>query len=605
MMLNKTVRSVTNRIIRNSQGSRADYLSRMNAASGEGPNRSALSCGNLAHGFAACPSEHKKALAGADRPNIAIVSAYNEMLSAHAPYERFPDVIKDACWEAGGIAQFAGGVPAMCDGVTQGQPGMELSLFSRDTIAMATAVALTHNMFDGVLCLGICDKIVPGLLIGALSFGHLPTIFIPAGPMPSGLPNNEKSKVRQAHAEGHIGDDELLAAESKAYHSPGTCTFYGTANSNQLLMEFMGLHLPGASFVGPDEPLRDAFTIDASRRLVDVCSNGSSPRLCDVIDEKAIVNGIVGLLASGGSTNHTMHLVAIARAAGIIIDWDDFAELSSVVPLQTRIYPNGPADINHFQIAGGIPAVIELLLNSGMLHNDVQTMAGRGLGAFTKRPEYSDGNIHYSGAAVVSQNTSVIALAGEPFDSTGGIKLLTGNLGRAIVKSSSVAAEHRVVEAPARVFEDQNDVVQFVRSGQLQEDTIFVVRFQGPKANGMPELHKLTPILGAALNRGIRVALVTDGRMSGASGQVPAGIQITPEAADGGPLARVEDGDLIRLDTETGELNVLIDAAEFSTRTVASMAAAQSGFGRELFAIFRQSVSSAETGASVIPAVEV
>jgi len=600
MPLNHTVLEVTQRIRERSRESRADYLDRMMRAGEHGPNRKALSCGNLAHGFAACPAASKKALAGDERPNIAIVSAYNEMLSAHQPYHRYPDIIKDAAWKAGGVAQFAGGVPAMCDGVTQGQPGMELSLFSRDTVAMATAIALTHNMFDGTLCLGICDKIVPGLLIGALSFGHLPTVFVPAGPMPSGLSNPEKSKVRQAYAEGKIGDGELLQAESRAYHSPGTCTFYGTANSNQLLMEFMGLQLPGSSFVNPNDRLRDAFTSAAAERIVGLATDKSS-RLCNLVDERAIVNAIVGLLASGGSTNHTMHIVAIARAAGIIVDWDDFSALSDTVPLLARIYPNGPADINHFQRAGGIPALMRALLDLGLLHDDVETVAGVGLERYTAAPKAADGSIDYDRSPAVSKNPEIIASGDRPFAPTGGIRLLTGSLGRSIIKISAVAAEHHVVEGVAKVFDDQNDAVSWLRAHRLEEDTVVVVRFQGPRANGMPELHKLTPILGVHLDRGVRVALVTDGRMSGASGKVPAAIQLTPEAASGGLLAKLQDGDRIRLDAGTRELTVMIDDAELAARPAAMPAgSSQHGFGREIYRVFRDAVSSAESGASCI-----
>jgi phosphogluconate dehydratase len=601
LALHPTLAAVTERILSRSAGERSAYLAKIEHAQRSGPHRAKLSCGNLAHGFAACSTHEKRALAARERPNIAIVSAYNDMLSAHQPFETYPAAIKQATWAAGGIAQVAGGVPAMCDGVTQGQPGMELSLFSRDVIALATAVALSHNMFDGALCLGVCDKIVPGLLIGALAFGHLPVLFVPAGPMPSGLGNKEKTAIRQLYAEGKIERAELLAAESKSYHTAGTCTFYGTANSNQLLMEFMGLHLPGASFVAPGAPLRAALTAAAAARVVTLTAlGGSYMPLGRIVDEKAVVNGIVGLLASGGSTNHTIHLVAIARAAGITIDWDDFSELSSVVPLLARVYPNGSADVNHFQAAGGVQFMIRELLRAGLLHSDVATVAGDGLEHYTQEPYLEDGRVAWRPGASASADRDVLRDATEPFDVSGGIKVLAGNLGRAIIKVSAVNPQDRVVEAPARVFTDQEGVIEAFRLGELDRDVVVVVMHQGPRANGMPELHRLTPPLGVLQDRGFRVALVTDGRMSGASGKVPAAIQVTPEAQLDGSIARVRDGDRIRLDAEAGVLELLVPSEVLRVRGALAphVNAAAEGCGRELFAKFRQLVSTAESGAS-------
>jgi phosphogluconate dehydratase len=599
--LHPTLAAVTARIVARSTAERSAYLAKIDRAQRSGPHRAKLSCGNLAHGFAACSTHEKRALAARERPNIAIVSAYNDMLSAHQPFETYPAAIKQAAWAAGGVAQVAGGVPAMCDGVTQGQAGMELSLFSRDVIALATAVALSHNMFDGALCLGVCDKIVPGLLIGALAFGHLPVLFVPAGPMPSGLGNKEKTAIRQLYAEGKIERAELLVAESKSYHTAGTCTFYGTANSNQLLMEFMGLHLPGASFVAPGTPLRAALTEAAAARAVRLTAlGGSYTPLGRIVDEKAVVNGIVGLLASGGSTNHTIHLVAIARAAGITIDWDDFSELSSVVPLLARVYPNGSADVNHFQAAGGIQFMIRELAHAGLVHSDVTTVAGEGLDHYLLEPYLSDGKLAWRAGAAESADRDVLRGADEPFDASGGIKVLDGNLGRAIIKVSAVKPHHRVVEAPARVFTDQESVIEAFRLGELDRDVVVVVMHQGPRANGMPELHKLTPPLGVLQDRGFRVALVTDGRMSGASGKVPAAIQVTPEARLDGSIARVLDGDRIRLDAEVGQLEVLVPSEALRARSARAphIDAAAEGCGRELFATFRQLVSTAESGAS-------
>ena len=600
--LNARVAQVTERIVTRSAASRSAYLARMDAASDPQPTRNDLGCANLAHGYAACEAGEKSDLKTTPKSNIAIVSAYNDMLSAHQPLERFPALIKQAVREAGGVAQFAGGVPAMCDGVTQGRAGMELSLWSREVIAMATAVALSHDMFDGVLCLGVCDKIVPGLVIGALSFGHLATIFVPAGPMTSGLGNSEKAKIRQLYAAGKIGRAELLEAESASYHSPGTCTFYGTANSNQMLMEIMGLHLPGASFVNPNTPLRDALTAAAAQRVLRLSAQGDEPtRLCDVVDERAVINGMVGLLATGGSTNHTLHLVAMAAAAGIRIDWEDFSELSHAVPLMTRIYPNGTADVNHFQAAGGMAVLIGDLLDAGLLHEDVQTAAGPGLHRYRREPFLLEGDLTWRDGPKETLDPKVLAPHAAPFAADGGLRILHGNLGRSVIKVSAVKPEHRIVEAPIRVFADQEELQTAFKAGELHRDVIAVVRFQGPKANGMPELHKLTPPLGVLQDLGYKVALVTDGRMSGASGKIPAAIHVTPEAADGGPLARVQDGDIIRLDAETGTLELLVEPSVLAAREAVRFDPAHHAFGtgRELFAVFRHAVGGAEAGATV------
>jgi phosphogluconate dehydratase len=573
----------------------------MRSAAHEGPARGQLGCANFAHGQAACGADEKLALRTAHQPHIAIVSAYNDVLSAHQPLARYPTMLKRAVREAGGVAQFAGGVPAMCDGVTQGRPGMELSLFSRDVVAMATAIALSHDLFDGALLLGVCDKIVPGLLIGALSFGHLPVVLVPAGPMPSGLPNTEKSRIRQLHAEGKAGRDELLDAEVRSYHAPGTCTFYGTANSNQLVVEVMGLHLPGASFVNPRTPERDALTFEAGYRVAGLTALGEAyTPLAEVVDEKAIVNAVVALLATGGSTNHTMHLPAIAAAAGITLTWDDFADLSAVVPLLARVYPNGSADINHFQAAGGMAFLIGQLLDAGLLHPDVRTVAGEGLDRYRAAPRLrNNGTVHWQPAAGASRDPEVLRPVAEPFAADGGLRVLDGSLGRAVMKVSAVRAEHRVVTAPARVFDDQAGFLAAFERGELDTDHVAVVRHQGPRANGMPELHKLTPALGVLIDRGHRVALVTDGRMSGASGKVPAAIHCTPEAAAGGPLALLRDGDVIRVDGEQGTLEV--EGVDLSGRVPAPAPseAAGIGTGRELFAAFRRLVGRADDGASV------
>ncbi|MFD0803486.1 phosphogluconate dehydratase, partial [Streptomonospora algeriensis] len=515
----------------------------------EGPARAGLGCTNLAHGFAACAPGDKLALGHSAKPNIAIVSAYNDMLSAHQPLADYPAQLKEAVAQAGGVAQFAGGVPAMCDGITQGRAGMELSLFSRDVIAMATGVALSHDMFDGALMLGVCDKIVPGLLIGALAFGHLPVAFVPAGPMPSGLANKDKAAVRQRFTEGKADRAELLQAESAAYHAPGTCTFYGTANSNQMLMEVMGLHLPGASFEQPGSGLRTALTAEAGRAVTGLTALGEHyTPVSEVVDERAVVNAVVALLATGGSTNHTLHLVAVAQAAGIELTWDDFAALSEIVPLLTRMYPNGAADVNRFHDVGGMPYLIGQLLDHGLLHEDVATVAGPGLARYRRRPVLGDDGLTWGEGPEESADTTVLRSADDPFSADGGLRMVRGNLGRAVVKVSAVESENHVVEAPARVLDSQAQLQEAFSAGELAHDVVAVVRFQGPRANGMPELHKLTPTLGVLQDRGHKVALVTDGRMSGASGKVPAAIHVSPEAAAGGPLARVRDGDLVRVD---------------------------------------------------------
>jgi len=602
MSVRKAIQDVTDRIAARSRDTRRDYLNRLDAAREQGVYRAALSCGNLAHGFAACSPSEKAALAGTKALNLGIVTSYNDMLSAHQPYGAYPDIIKAAAREIGATAQVAGGVPAMCDGVTQGQPGMDLSLFSRDVIAMATAIALSHNMFDAAVFLGICDKIVPGLLIGALTFGHLPAVFIPAGPMPSGLPNDEKSRVRQLYMEGKIGRAELLEAEAKSYHAPGTCTFYGTANSNQMLMEIMGLHLPGASFINPGTPLRDALTREATRRALSLTAQGNDyTPVGHVIDEKAIVNGLVGLHATGGSTNHTMHLIAIAAAAGLSVTWDDMSELSDATPLLARVYPNGVADVNHFNAAGGMGFLIRELLADGYLHEDVRTVWGTGLSGYTVEAKLIEEKLTFEPAPEQSALPKVLASAREPFQKTGGLKVLSGNLGRSVIKVSAVKPEHRVVEAPARIFHSQEGLQAAFKAGELNGDMVAVVRFQGPRAIGMPELHKLTPALGVLQDRGFKVALLTDGRMSGASGKVPAAIHLTPEAVDGGAIGRIRDGDIIRIDAEAGTLDFIGDEREFFARTPVSedLRPQHFGMGRELFAGMRSLVGVADRGASV------
>ena len=601
-MVHPKLAEVTERIVERSRATRADYVARMEAAKSSKVTRSTLACGNLAHGFAACGEQDKNTLKMMESANVGIISAYNDMVSAHQPFQHFPELIKQAVNGMGGVAQVAGAVPAMCDGVTQGQDGMELSLFSRDTIAMATAVGLSHNMFDAALCLGVCDKIVPGLLIGALSFGHLPVIFVPAGPMPSGLPNKEKARIRQEYAEGKVGRDALLQCESDSYHSAGTCTFYGTANSNQLLMEAMGLHLPGSSFINPYTPLRDELTKAAAEQVCRITSLGSDYRpLYQVIDEKAIVNGIVALLATGGSTNHTMHIIAMARAAGVIVNWDDMSDLSDVVPLLTRIYPNGSADINHFQAAGGMSLLFRELLGAGLLHDDVLTVTGNGLKDYTQEPFLEEGKLVWRAGPDASLDADVISTADKPFSNNGGVKVLRGNLGRSVIKVSAVPTENYVIEAPAVVLHEQDDLKALYEAGELNKDCVVVVRFQGPAAIGMPELHKLTPFLGSLQDKGFKVALVTDGRMSGASGKIPAAIHLTPEALHGGAIAKIQDGDMIRLDAHTGELTLLVDEAELAARDCATqdLSAHQFGMGREMFAGMRSLVSGAEEGASI------
>ena len=598
--MNSLIQDVTERIIERSQGSRKAYLDKINRARLNGPHRGVLSCGNLAHGFAACGSEDKADLQSMTKANIAIISSYNDMLSAHQPYEAYPALLKKAITEVGSVAQFAGGVPAMCDGVTQGNPGMDLSLMSRDVIAMAAAVALSHNMFDGTVMLGICDKIVPGLLIGALSFGHLPTVFVPAGPMPSGLPNKEKARIRQAYAEGKVDRAALLEAESQSYHSAGTCTFYGTANSNQLVVEVMGLHLPGSSFINPGTPLRAALTDAAARQVTRITDLGDSYRpIGHIVDAKAIVNGIVALLATGGSTNHTMHLVAVAKAAGYIVNWDDFADISNAVPLLTRIYPNGSADINHFTAAGGMALLFRELLGAGLIHNDVQTICGEGLEAYTKEPMLEDGELVWRDGPTESLDPKVIATVTSPFKPDGGLSVLSGNIGRAVMKTSALREPHCHIKAPAVVFDDPNELNAAFQAGDLNKDCIVVVPFQGPSAIGMPELHSLSPPLGVLQDKGFKVALITDGRMSGASGKVPAAIHVTPEASKGGLLAKVKTGDMIELNTETGEIALLVEQAELDARElrVLDFSAHQTGMGREMFAGMRRTLTGAEQGA--------
>jgi phosphogluconate dehydratase len=602
MSVRQAIQDVTDRIAARSRDTRRDYLARIESAREDGVHRGVLSCGNLAHGFAACSPSEKAALAGTKALNLGIVTSYNDMLSAHQPYQFYPEIIKAAAREMGATAQVAGGVPAMCDGVTQGQPGMDLSLFSRDVIAMATAISLSHNMFDAAVYLGICDKIVPGLMIGALTFGHLPAVFVPAGPMPSGLPNDEKSRVRQLYMEGKVGRAELLEAEAKSYHSPGTCTFYGTANSNQMLMEIMGMHLPGASFVNPGTPLRDALTREATRRALSLTAQGNDyTPIGHIIDEKAIVNGLVGLHATGGSTNHTLHLVAIANAAGLQITWDDMSDLSDATPLLARVYPNGVADVNHFHAAGGMGFLIRELLEDGYLHEDVKTVWGGGLSRYAVEAKLIEDALTFEPSPTESALPKVLASAKQPFQTSGGLKLLKGNLGRSVIKVSAVKPEHRVVEAPARVFHGQEGLQAAFKAGELTGDVIAVVRFSGPRAIGMPELHKLTPALGILQDRGHKVALLTDGRMSGASGKVPAAIHMTPEAIDGGAIAKIRDGDIIRLDADAGTLEFIGDEREFFSRTPATedLRREHFGMGRELFAGMRSLVGVADRGASV------
>lgn len=601
MNVHSGIAAVTKRISERSREIRQAYLNRLQGARDSArPNRMDLGCSNFAHGVAACEAHEKKALMTAETPGIGIVTAYNDMLSAHQPFETYPAVLRKAVSSAGGFAQVAGGVPAMCDGVTQGRAGMELSLFSRDVIAMATAVALSHDMFDGALLLGVCDKIVPGLLAGALCFGHLPMIFVPAGPMPSGISNTEKAKVRQEFAAGRAGREELLAAEMAAYHAPGTCTFYGTANSNQMLMEIMGLHLPGASFVAPGTELRRALTEEAGRRVTAMARGIETAPIGEIISEKSLTNALVGLLATGGSTNHTLHLVAMARAAGIILDWQDFSDLSSVVPLLAKVYPNGNADVNAFHEAGGMTFLIRELLENGFLHEDVSTVSGPGLERYTRAPVLCDDVLVSNDIPRDSADPLVLGTVRHPFAPDGGLKVLSGNLGRAVIKTSAVKPENRIVEAPCRVFHTQEAMLEAFKIGELNRDVVCVVRFQGPRANGMPELHKLTPPLGVLQDLGYKVALVTDGRMSGASGKIPAAIHVTPEALASGPIGRVQDGDIIRLDAVAGVLELRVEASVLESRAIPAVPEdSRFGTGRELFAPFRQLAGGAEDGAGV------
>lgn len=598
--MKKQIVDITQRIIDKSKDSRSAYLKKIRAAKSNTVHRAGLSCGNLAHGFAACGKEDKQKLRGLNHSDIAIISAYNDMLSAHQPYQTYPDIIKAAVSETGGVAQFAAGVPAMCDGVTQGQPGMDLSLMSRDVIAMSTSVGLSHNMFDGALMLGICDKIVPGLMIASMTFGHLPTVFVPAGPMPSGIPNKEKVRVRQKFAKGEVGKEELLEAESASYHSAGTCTFFGTANSNQLVVEVMGLHLPGASFVAPNTELREELTKAAARQVTRLTEqSGNYMPIGEMIDERSIVNAIVGLTATGGSTNLTMHIIAFARAAGIIIDFQDFNDISDAVPLITRIYPNGHADINQFEQSGGMALLFKELIDGGLVHEDVETICGRGLSRYTKKPVLENGELVWVDGSQESGDKEIIATVAQPFKADGGLKVLKGNLGTSVIKTSSLREGCDIVKAPAVVFEDQNDLDAAFQAGDLDKDFVAVVRFQGPKARGMPELHKLTPPLGVLQDKGFKVALLTDGRMSGASGKVPAAIHLCPEALDGGLIAKIQTGDMISLNGVTGELSLLVNDEELEKRENAQFQVNghHEGLGRELFGFMRRSLSSANTGA--------
>lgn len=608
MALNPTLAAVTRAIDERSRVTRERYLDRIDKARGAGPRRNRLSCGNLAHGFAGCGAVDKHLLREGVAPNLGIVTAYNDMLSAHQPYERYPELIRAAARERGATAEVAGGVPAMCDGVTQGRTGMELSLFSRDTIALASGIALSHDMFDAALYLGICDKIVPGLMIAALHFGHIPAVFVPAGPMPSGATNDEKARVRQRYAEGNATRAELLDIEARSYHAPGTCTFYGTANSNQMLMEIMGLQLPGSSFVHPNTELRDALTVAAVERALAITALGEHYLPAGhIVDARAVVNGIVGLHATGGSTNHLLHLVAIARAAGLELRLEDFDALAGVVPLLARVYPNGSADVNQFHTAGGMGYLIAQLLDAGLLHGDIPTIAGGGMERYRDAPSFAaDKALRWTPSTRESLDTNTLRPVEKPFRADGGLRLLSGNLGRAVIKVSSVPDDRHTIEAPARVFDDQDSVQHAFDRGEFTQDVVVVVRNQGPRANGMPELHKLTPALGVLQGRGLRVALVTDGRMSGASGKIPAAIHLTPEAACGGPIAKLRDGDRVRVCAVNGRVEALVDAEEWNARApaVADLATNQFGLGREMFAIFRAQVSTADTGATIFGVVE-
>ncbi len=597
--MNNTVLEVTKRVVERSSAFRKEYLEQMKTAKIAGVNRMHLSCGNLAHAFAGCGPDDKAELSENKTVNLAVVTAYNDMLSAHKPYEKYPDKIRKFGKKNNAVVQVAGGVPAMCDGVTQGQIGMELSLLSRDTIALSTAIALSHNLFDGTICLGICDKIVPGLLIGSLRFGNLPMLFIPGGPMKTGISNEEKANIRQAFAEGKISRKELLKGESDSYHSPGTCTFYGTANSNQMLMEVMGLQLPGSSFVNPDTELRELLTEFSVKLLADNARKEQGTALFELIDEKTMVNAVVGLLATGGSTNHTIHIIAIARAAGIIINWDDFSDLSEVVPSITKVYPNGAADVNHFHASGGMGFVIKTLLDNGFLHEDVSTILGKGLNKFKQEPKIKDGKLVWVDGSDESLNTSILRSAQEPFSPQGGLTLMSGNIGRSVIKTSAVQEENYIINAPAIVFEEQEDLIDAFKKGDLNKDFIAVLPFQGPKANGMPELHKLTPSLTVLLKKGFKVALVTDGRMSGASGKVPSAIHMSPEALDGGVLAKIKTGDLLEFNVNTKTLN-LVDFDNVNARESKIIQRQKYGLGRELFSNLKENISTSETGASFL-----
>ena len=600
--MNEVIQQVTDRIRERSLESRTIYLDRIALAKGHGVNRNRLGCSNLAHAMAPMEENEKTSLSEMQSPNIAIITAYNDMLSAHEPYKLYPTLIKRTLMDLGATAQVAGAVPAMCDGVTQSQPGMELSLFSRDNIAMGTAIGLSHNVYDAALYLGVCDKIVPGLLIGALAFGHLPGMFVPAGPMPSGISNTQKAKVRQDFAQGKVSEDALLKVESASYHSSGTCTFYGTANSNQMLLEMMGLQLPNSSFVNTNTPLRESLTAHAAKTILTMTElRGTYKPLADIVDEKSFVNAIVGLMATGGSTNHTIHIIAMARAAGIIINWDDFDAISKVTPLLCKMYPNGQADVNHFREAGGMSVVISQLLDAGLVHNDVETIIGRGLDAYIAEPTLHNGAVVFEQGAKVSRDENVVASIQKPFSTEGGLKLLSGNLGRSVIKTSALKPEQFIIEAEAIVFDSQEALQTAFKNAELERDFIAVVRYQGPKADGMPELHGLMPPLGVLQDKGFKVAIITDGRMSGASGKVPSAIHLSPEALDGGMLAKVKTGDMIRFDAKEGEIMLLVDAKELDSRSikVPDLSTNRHGFGRELFVSVRQSISTAEEGASV------
>ena len=600
MPVHDQVARVTDRIIARSRDSRARYMDLMRRAAADGPRRAHLSCSNQAHAYAAMGPD-QATMATTPAPNIGIVTAYNDMLSAHQPFERYPDLIRAAARAVGATAQVAGGVPAMCDGVTQGQTGMELSLFSRDVIALAAGVALSHNTYDAALYLGVCDKIVPGLVIAAATFGYIPGVFLPAGPMVSGLPNDEKAKVRQQFAAGQVDRAALMAAEMASYHGPGTCTFYGTANTNQMLMEFMGLHLPGTSFVNPGTALREALTTAGTQRAAAITAlGGDYTPVCEVLDERAFVNGIVGLMATGGSTNLVLHLPAMARAAGVLLELQDFDDLSQVTPLLAKVYPNGLADVNHFHAAGGLGYTIAQLLDAGLLHPDTMTVAGKGLDRYTTEPRLTEAGLTWEPGSAKSLNTRILRPVSDPFDATGGLRQLSGNLGTGVIKTSAVAPERHVIEAPARIFDTQEAVKAAFKAGEFTTDTVVVVRFQGPQANGMPELHALTPVLAVLQDRGLRVALVTDGRMSGASGKVPAAIHVSPEAAAGGPLARLRDGDVIRLDATAGTIAALVPDLDSRAPATPDLTGNGTGVGRELFAMFRAHVGPAATGAAVV-----